>query len=336
MNRLTRGAMGFVFALAVTSPLWAQIEADFESPAFAGSAAGSPLAGQQGFFVPPDTLVGGDCFTYEGNELGIAANPNGGSQFGACVRRSADFARIEHPIGFESGCWEFDVDVNVAYIGALPTTNYAGSISFQPFPGAGSIVLLMYWDDTHSADSYSIRIVGHDGAGNVPFAAGVPIPNASFRHLAANHWYHLTLNLELNSVNALTALVITDIDAGSPPVPYAPDPLDGYYLGGGDRSEGAPTGLRFYAGGGFEGDHNSGNVLAFDNVRLALLDAVACLGDLNFNGQVSLQDLAIQLSHLGQMVGATYPMGNLDCDQDVDMLDFAVMQTQFGTVCGGD
>ncbi|MCC6358186.1 MAG: hypothetical protein IT450_05550 [Phycisphaerales bacterium] len=334
MSRLLLGGAGLIVACLVAAPAAAQIDANFESPAYGGSAVGVPLAGQQAFFVPTGTLIGGDCFTYAENDLGIVTNPNGGAQFGACIRRSADFARIEHPIGFTGGCWQFDVDFNVEYVGALPTTNYAGSISFQPFPGAGSIVLLMYWDNTQTAETFTIRVVGHDGAGNIPFAAGLPVPSAAFRNLQANRWYHLTLNLELDSVNALTALVISDIESGDPPTPFTPDPLTGYYLGGGDRSDGAPTGLRFYAGGGFPGDHASGNVLAFDNVRLALIEAVACLADVNFDNQVSLQDFAILLSNFGRLVGATYQMGNFDCDQDVDMIDFAVMQREFGTVCG--
>ncbi|MEO6595004.1 MAG: hypothetical protein ABIP94_09665, partial [Planctomycetota bacterium] len=50
---------------------------NFES--FAASAAGTPCAGQDGFYVPAVAgSLDGALYTYAGNTLGVPVNPNGG------------------------------------------------------------------------------------------------------------------------------------------------------------------------------------------------------------------------------------------------------------------
>jgi len=46
------------------------------------SASGTACAGQDGFYVPAVSgSIDGLIYTYAGNTLGIAANPNGGTKF---------------------------------------------------------------------------------------------------------------------------------------------------------------------------------------------------------------------------------------------------------------
>ena len=58
----------------------------------------------------------------------------------------------------------------------------------------------------------------------------------------------------------------------------------------------------------------------------------ACLGDLDSDGDVDLQDLAILLAHFGQF-GASAAEGDTDGDADVDLQDLATMLASFGTSC---
>lgn len=58
-----------------------------------------------------------------------------------------------------------------------------------------------------------------------------------------------------------------------------------------------------------------------------------CVGDLDGNGDVSLQDLAILLSHFGTTSGANPEDGDIDNDDDVDLQDLATLLSRFGTQC---
>jgi WD40 repeat protein len=54
-------------------------------------------------------------------------------------------------------------------------------------------------------------------------------------------------------------------------------------------------------------------------------------GDLDFDGDVDLTDLAQLLAHYGMTSGATYEDGDLDCDGDVDLGDLAALLANYGT-----
>ncbi|MBI5864292.1 MAG: hypothetical protein HZB38_07275 [Planctomycetes bacterium] len=319
--------------LAAAAPALAQYQQSFESPAFFGSAAGTQLAGQDGFYIPDGGLVDGACFAYDGNALGVSPNLDGQQQFIACTRASADFARTQRNIDFSSsGCWFIDFDLNVSYNGVLPTANYAGSFSLQPYPQPGSISVVFWWDNVNLADTFTIRVLGYDAGGGTPYLAGLPVPEAGFRHLIANRWYRLSLRLDFDAVHALTGLSLHDIEAATS-AGYVPGDLTGFYLGGGADSQARPTAIRVFAGGGSAGDHYAGNVVAIDNVRIIHAQDWPCFADLDLDAQVNLQDLAYLLSHFGEVGTATYYDGDLDCDRDVDLQDLAFLLGEFGTYC---
>jgi hypothetical protein len=54
----------------------------------------------------------------------------------------------------------------------------------------------------------------------------------------------------------------------------------------------------------------------------------SCLGDLNFDGSVSLADLALLLSAFGQSAG-----GDLNGDCSTSLADLALLLANFGNVC---
>lgn len=330
-------ACALTFASFATQAANAQYVADFESPTFNATAAGMPLAGQDAFYVPIVGSADGACYPYAGNALGIAANPNGGNQFVACTRSQSSYARAQHNLNMiGDNCWVHEFEFCLKFVGDLPTTNYAGSYSLQPYPGAGSFIILFYWDDPTNAETFSIRVLGYDVDGGTPFTGGVPagLPGfgEAFRGLLANNWYRLGLRLEF-SRNTLSAISIQDVMTDGPTTGFIPTDLEGYYLGGGEDSHDPPTAFRFYGGGGFAGDRVAGNTLAIDNLRILPAGATDCIADINFDREVDIDDLAFLLSKFGLTTGAFYADGDLDCDGDVDIDDLAFMLANFGTIC---
>lgn len=71
-------------------------------------------------------------------------------------------------------------------------------------------------------------------------------------------------------------------------------------------------------------------------VRPELMVAFApppCAGDLNFDSEIGLADLAILLANFGTESGATYEQGDMDDDRDVDLSDLALLLASFGFIC---
>jgi len=56
-------------------------------------------------------------------------------------------------------------------------------------------------------------------------------------------------------------------------------------------------------------------------------------GDLDYDCDVDLSDLARLLAHYGMTSGATYYDGDLDGDGDVDLTDLAALLAVYGTSC---
>lgn len=75
-----------------------------------------------------------------------------------------------------------------------------------------------------------------------------------------------------------------------------------------------------------------GNFGRWDHLVLETMP-VTCAGDLDGNGSVGLQDLAILLGHFGQLEGAGRADGDSDADGDVDLQDLANLLGRFGMVC---
>lgn len=65
----------------------------------------------------------------------------------------------------------------------------------------------------------------------------------------------------------------------------------------------------------------------------ATLTVTRLIGDVNYDAEVDLVDLAILLSNFGIQTGATWEDGDLDADGDVDLSDLATLLSVFGTDC---
>ncbi|MBI5865066.1 MAG: hypothetical protein HZB38_11280 [Planctomycetes bacterium] len=58
-----------------------------------------------------------------------------------------------------------------------------------------------------------------------------------------------------------------------------------------------------------------------------------CIGDLDQDGSVGINDLSILLSFFGTADGATPERGDLDEDGDIDLGDLALLLSRFGSMC---
>jgi hypothetical protein len=70
-----------------------------------------------------------------------------------------------------------------------------------------------------------------------------------------------------------------------------------------------------------------------DDFRITALVCVECPGDLDYDGDVDLPDLAQLLAHYDTTGGARYEYGDLDLDGDVDLSDLAALLAVYGSDC---
>ena len=79
-------------------------------------------------------------------------------------------------------------------------------------------------------------------------------------------------------------------------------------------------------------DLNDGSVVeaGVDAFSVYIVECSFILGDLDYDGDVDLADLAQLLGNYGTTSGATYEMGDLDGDGDVDLADLAALLGNYG------
>src|SRR6266550_3216169 len=121
-HRYHLGVASLAAWVLMTSPARAQLVTNFEPPAYAGSAAGTLLTGQNGWYVPVAGSPDYNVYTYAGNTLTLPVNPvTGGTQFVGGVSAGTVFARSQHDLDFStSNVWTLSYDVAHRYNGTLP------------------------------------------------------------------------------------------------------------------------------------------------------------------------------------------------------------------------
>ena len=227
---------------------------DFEAPGYTGSASGTLLTGQNGWYLPVTGSTDWNVYTYAGNTMGVVANPGGGGdQFaGGISAGGTAFARAQLDIDWASSpAWVVSYDVNHQYLGTLPTAQNLGSWSLQPSTTNITGQDLHVWDDVNTAASWSLQFNMFDAAG---VALNNQSPGAAWTALQLNHWYRVTHTISF-ATNQWTETSITDLHTG---VTNTANPT-WYMSGGTNPTLPLPTAARFFAGGA------AGNAFAADN-----------------------------------------------------------------------
>jgi hypothetical protein len=256
----------------------AQAQYTFETPTYTGSAAGTIVTGQDGWYLPP--VAGsqdGNVFSYTGNALGFPPNPNGSGQFEGGQGNATGPARAQHTLDFSAGgVWQASWDCTGRWNGAaLPAVNNIGSWSMQPSAAppfaARYFQQLMSWggagnnyqpaatpptDHLAAADFFHIHWGYFTAASPATIAFSVPGPE--WLDLPVGHWYHITCKWDFTAAQILE-VSIKDLTANGPTTTSDVTSLGWYLQGGPNSTNPLPTDIRIFAGG-------AGDASAWDNL----------------------------------------------------------------------
>jgi hypothetical protein len=236
------------------APVYADWVTGFEAPDYIGSAGGTILTGQQGWYLPAGTDY--NVYTYLGNMYGIVQNPQGGEQFiGGRMAGNASFARAQHDHNWPGrDKWKVTVDVAALYTGTLPAVDNVASFSLQPSTTSKYWQHLLTWQDVTTATQFRSAYLTAEN----PLPPGV-FPGPEWQNLPVNHWYRLSTTFRFSD-NLIIEVGIKDLTSGLETIVQ---PADWHLLQG---TGPVPSALRFFTGGG-SGTSPAGNFAAWDNLQ---------------------------------------------------------------------
>lgn len=305
---MPRFALPVCLFLSLSSLAAAQgYSSDFE--ALTGSATGTILTGQDGYYVPVAGSLDWNVFTYAGNSLGVPVNPNGGNQFAVGVSQtSLIYGRAQRAVTVPTTTQmyiQFDVLCN--YVGTATPANNIGSFSLQPSATNQYVNLVARWPTgvtfppaTWNADV----VVGPTAAGTVTV-----LTDPAFQNLAVGVWHSWGCTIDLTTGNHVEFRITNGVtNVTTTFVPPTPLALPNQFLA-------TPTDFRLFAGG-------SDNLFAVDNLTITYgasynTFGAGCAGSL---GVPTLAAAPGSLPRLGQTLQVD--LGNLP-------LGLGVMATGF-------
>jgi hypothetical protein len=350
MNRalcLVRPAAALALVVASGAAHGQAYSSNFEAPLYTGSAAGTVVSGQDGWYLAPVAgSVDGLVFTYAGNAFGVANNPNGGAQFEGGMATTGP-ARAQHAVAFTEGVWEASWDCTGLWSGTPPAVDNIGSWSMQPSPTARYFQQLMNWGSqvytpspnvpgpvtnyTATPDHFHINI-GYFTAAS-PTAILFSSPDPAWIDIPVGHWMHIRVRWDFTTAQ-ITETAIRDITAGTPEVVTDVTSFGWYLQGGPNSTFPLPTDVRLFAGGFVAGVGN--DVSAWDNMVVAPVGAPAvCYPNCDHSTQVpflNVLDFNCFLNAFSS--GASYA----NCDGStivpvLNVLDFNCFLNSFSQGC---
>ncbi|MFN0132798.1 MAG: hypothetical protein ACKVW3_09780 [Phycisphaerales bacterium] len=278
MRKTTWGAATVLLAICGAAQGQAY-NSDFEPPTYAGSAAGTSITGQDGWYLPAVAgSLDGRVFTYAGNTLGLSVNPFGSTQMeGGMSGGGTSLVRAQHAIDFSSGgvwsaCWDCTALWNSAT--PLPAANNIGSWSMQPSGTARYFQQLMSWggpgntyevappDRLATADRFHIHI-GRFITGAAGELITFSSPDPAWNDIPVNNWVRIGLEWDFATARVLKCS-IRNLTTGGPTITTDVSALGWLLQGGPTGTNPLPTDIRFFVGGATA----NGNIAAYDNLRI--------------------------------------------------------------------
>lgn len=257
-HRYQLGVASLAAWCLMTAPAGAQVF-NFEPPTYNGSAAGTLLTGQQGWYVPVAGSPDYNVFTYTGNALNLPVNTTGGSQFVGGISGGTVFARTQQDVNFAtSNVWTLSYDVAHHYQGTLPSAQNLGSFSVANTATTTfrQIIALHTWVDVNTAVAWNAGYNTYDAVGT---AQPTLSPGPAWDSLLPDHWYRESMTIDFNT-NLVNSVSIRDLTTG---ITTTATPTGWYMLGGATGNTlPLPTSVRFFAGGA------AGNVAGWDNLSI--------------------------------------------------------------------
>lgn len=294
-----RAQLLFALSAGISSSAFAQIDAGFESPGYSGSATGTLLTGQNGWYIPVTPAADFNVYSYAGNTLNIPANPCGGNQFIAGFAGGANpVARAQLDLTFPTGEVLISTDVLAVYNGPLPLVNNVGSFSLNPNGGGPTytnqtFILLYSWVDLNDpAAGYRAFYIHHNPDGTQIAQPGAQ-PGPEWTGLQLGNWYRTKTWVDFGR-NKIVRVSIQDVTANGSETTVDVSGLNWWLAGGQAGGLPAPTAIRYFAGGSAA----NANTAAYDNlfvdVSSAPFDPCPSEGlpaDMNCDGLVNNFDI---------------------------------------------
>lgn len=257
MKRVVVTLICFTLASAAQASFISGFEA---SEGYTGSAAGTLLTGQQGWYNPVAGSNDGLVNTYAGNPWSVPQNPYGGDQFfGGLSLGGSAYARGQHDYNWAAEShvriW---YDFCVKFTGTLPATDNVGSWSMQPssttIPGSQIYMQSLYtWADTAGGTLFNAGYLTNENP-----AAPPVFPGAAWQSLPVNHWFRQSVAVEMSTM-LITECTIQDLTTGGP-VTVA-NPSGWHFINYSVAGATLPTAFRCFTGG-----TTAGNLMAWDNM----------------------------------------------------------------------
>ncbi len=318
MNRSLLVVVGSIGLAASFSH--AQLTADFESPAFTGSASGVDANGQQGWYTPGVAgTIGQFIYTYTDNVRGLSANPAGGAQFlGGRSDGGTALARAQLDFDFSTATtWTLTFDYACNYDGVTPVTPNLSSFSLNhPTLTTGFkqfIALINFVDINNPSAGWKIEYNIWDSAGT---AFVNQSPGAEWSNLTFNQWYRISTTVDF-STNRITSVSVTNLATSVTNTAT----LDWYVTGGSSSTLPLPPSIRCFVGGA-----TAGSIGGFDNVSVV---STGCAAD--FNGDTVL-DFFDYLDFVAAFA-ANEPSSDFNGDTVIDFFDYLDFVAAFAGGC---
>lgn len=279
---MTMKKVSFVLAaVGAAAAANAQYSTGFEPPTYTGSAAGTLLAGQDGWYLP--AIAGTQdptVHTYANNQWGFVTNPTGGTQFAVTRFGNANPARGQHPFNFSSADvftigYDFCAD---RFGGSLPASNNIGSFSLQDSTVSQYFQTLMVWSDLNTGNAFNHQYgVFAAGGGAISF---VNPPDPAFTNLNLNTWYRSTTTFSF-ATHQILSISIDNLHDAAAPVVLDVSGLGWYLAGGANSTLPRPTDFRIFGSGAGQNT----NQVGWDNI--SVVPAPATLALLGLGGLVA-------------------------------------------------
>ncbi len=269
--------------LAACGAAHADLNVNFESPTYSGSAGGTLLTngfgggGQDGWYQPTNGGADQSVFSYGGNALGMDANPNGGDQFiGGTSGGGSLFPRAQHAHDFSgASAWTVSYDLAANWLGQGASAANLSSFSLQPSTTNRSFIALNNFVDLNNpAAGWKAEYNIYDAANN---ALVNQSPGAEWTNLSLKHWYMQSTSFDFTT-NLITEVSITDLTTG---ITTKANPVGWYLFGGANGNLPLPTDVRAFVGGA------AGNTMGFDNLSINPVPAPGAMALLTLGGLLS-------------------------------------------------
>jgi hypothetical protein len=249
-----------VAGLGLAAAAQAQYSSGFEpGQGYTGAPGGVSVVGQDGWTSSPTQPSNPHLvYNYAGNTLGIAANPNGRSQFLGGASAGATLARAQHDVNWgASNQWVISYDLCPLYSGTLPAAANLASTSDQrnDLAATRQFIALKNWVDNNNPVAG-----GWKSEFNVFNDLGGALNNQiAFTGMAHNQWYRESIFVDFTT-NQITKVTMKDLTTNVTQTFIPP----GWYLtGGASPVNPMPDAFRFFVGGSL------GQTMGWDRLNIA-------------------------------------------------------------------